>query len=188
MENAVEKEKTKTDDAPYCFEPASSSRSKCRGCGRRIERGELRFGERLPNPFAEGQMTLWYHPVCAAYKRPEPVLQAIEKTSQSLPGPEGLERAARSSLSFRRLPRIDGAERAPSGQAKCRSCRQRIERGSWRIRLVFYEQGSFSPGGFVHLGCRKAYFETEDIQDQVLHFSSALSSEEREDLRKALLA
>jgi hypothetical protein len=50
---------------------------------------------------------------------------------------------------------------------------------------VFYEEGRFSPGGFVHLDCRQAYFETDDIGDQVLHFSSALGSEEREELRRA---
>jgi hypothetical protein len=170
---------------PDLFESASSGRSKCRGCGRSIKLEELRFGERLPNPFAEGEMTLWYHPLCAAYKRPEPILQALTETSQNLPDPEGLERAARGSLAQRRLPRIDGAERAPSGQARCRSCRQQIERGKWRIRLVFYEEGRFAPGGFVHLDCRQAYFETGDLRDQVLHFSPALSDEEREELRRA---
>jgi len=37
---------------PACppFESATSGRSKCRGCGEVIQRGELRFGERLPNP------------------------------------------------------------------------------------------------------------------------------------------
>ena len=172
----------------HLFEPASSGRSKCRGCGKLIALGELRFGERLPNPFGGGEMTLWFHPACAAYKRPEPVLQALAGTSQNLPDRGGLERAARGSLAHRRLPRIDGAERAPSGQAKCRSCRQRIQRGSWRIRLVFHEEGRFSPGGFVHLDCRQAYFETDELRDQVLHFSSALSSEELEELRSALEA
>ncbi|MGH8609300.1 MAG: PARP-type zinc finger-containing protein [Gammaproteobacteria bacterium] len=108
----------------HLFELASSGRSKCRGCTRPIQRGELRFGERLPNPFAEGEMTLWFHPMCAAYKRPEPLLQALGETLENVPDREILERAARSSLTHRRLPRIDGAERAPSGQAKCRSCRQ----------------------------------------------------------------
>jgi hypothetical protein len=131
-------------------------------------------------------MTLWFHPTCAAYKRPEPFLQTLAGTAQSVPDREGLERAARGSLAHRRLPRIDGAERAPSGQAKCRSCRERIERGSWRIRLVFYEEGRFAPGGYVHLGCRQAYFETDELRDQVLHFSSALNAEEREELRRAL--
>ncbi len=145
----------------------------------------MRFGERLPNPFADGEVTLWFHPVCAAYKRPEPLLQALGDTLENVPDRERLEQAARSSLTHRRLPRIDGAERAPSGQALCRSCRQAIARGSWRIRLVFYEEGRFSPAGFVHLDCRKTYFETDDILAQVLHFSSALSSVEREELRRA---
>ena len=50
---------------------------------------------------------------------------------------------------------------------------------------MFYEEGRFSPGGFVHLGCRQAYFETDDVRDQVLHFSAALNGEEREELRRA---
>ncbi len=167
------------------FEPASSGRAKCRGCAQPIARGELRFGERLPNPFGDGEMTLWFHPLCAAYKRPEPLLEALAAATESVPDREKLERAARSSLAQRRLPRIDGAERAPSGQAKCRSCREPIERGSWRIRLVFYEEGRFAPGGFVHLACRKAYFETDDILAPVLHFSRDLSADEREELRRA---
>jgi hypothetical protein len=147
----------------------------------------LRFGERLPNPFAEGEMTVWFHPACAAYKRPEPLLQALKETLETVPDRERLERSAQASLAHRRLPRIDGAEKAPTGQARCRHCRQPVERGSWRIRLVFFEEGRFSPGGFVHLGCCEAYFETGDILDQVLHFSPALGEAEREELRRAFV-
>jgi hypothetical protein len=169
----------------HLFEPASSGRAKCRGCARPIARGELRFGERLPNPFADGEMTLWFHPACAAYKRPEPFLQALAETRESVPDRDRLEGAARASLAHRRVPRIDGVERAPGAQAKCRHCRQPIERGSWRIRLVFYDEGQFSPGGFVHLDCRQAYFETGDILEHLLHFSPALTDAEREALRRA---
>ncbi len=130
-------------------------------------------------------MTLWFHPACAAYKRPEPLLQGLTETIESVPDRDRLERAAHGSLAQRRLPRIDGAERASTGQAKCRSCRQPIARGGWRIRLVFYDEGRFAPGGFVHLDCRKAYFETDDLLDQVLHFSPDLSDGEREELRRA---
>lgn len=169
----------------HTFESASSGRSKCRGCGRPIQRGELRFGERLPNPFADGEMTVWFHPLCAAYKRPEVLLQTLETPPVEVPDREALERAARSSLAHRRLPRIDGAERAPSTQARCRSCREPIARGSWRIRLVFYQDGRFSSGGFVHLDCRKPYFETDDLLDHVLHFSPDLSADERAELKRA---
>ena len=130
-------------------------------------------------------MTLWFHPACAAYKRPQPLLQALGETLMAVPERERLERAARSSSAQRRIPRIDGAERSPSGQARCRSCREPIVRGSWRIRIVFYEEGRFFPAGYVHLACRKAYFETDDILDQVLHFSRELSDGEREEFRRA---
>jgi hypothetical protein len=170
----------------HVFEPAPSARARCRGCGRAIGRGELRFGERMPNPFAEGETTLWFHPLCAAYKRPEPVLAALAAATALGSEREGLEQAARASASQRRRARIDGAERAPSGQAKCRSCKAAIERGSWRIRLVFFEEGRFSPGGFVHLGCRRDYFESEDVLAPLLHFSPDLDPAERADLVRAL--
>ena len=166
----------------HLFEPAASGRSKCRGCGQPIKRGELRFGECLPNLFGEGEMTLWFHPMCAAYKRPQPILEALAQTTEAIPDRECLELAAQQSVTFRRIPRIDGAERAPSGQATCRSCRERIAKDSWRIRTVFYEEGRFSAGGYIHLACRKAYFETDAVLDQLLHFSPALSDADRRDL------
>ena len=130
-------------------------------------------------------MTLWFHPACAAFRRPEPLLQALGAAPGKVPEREALERAARSSLAHRRIPRVDGAERSPSGQARCRSCHETIERGSWRVRLVFYEGGRFTPGGYLHLGCRDAYFETHEVMEQILHFSPDLSDEQREELRRA---
>ncbi len=168
----------------HLFTPAASGRSKCRGCSQAIKRGELRFGECLPNLFGDGDMTLWFHPLCAAYKRPQPLLEALA-TNPEIPGREMLEVAAQRSAASKRLPRIDGAERAPSGQATCRCCRELIARGTWRIRIVFYEEGRFSPGGYVHLACRKAYFETEDVFDQLLHFSAGLTEAERQELQQA---
>src|SRR5262245_29282706 len=118
----------------HVFEPAPTGRAKCRGCARPIAKGDLRFGERIANPFAEGETTLWYHPLCAAYRRPEAVLEAL----QAGPAPadaEMLERAARAAAAHERLPRVAGGERAPTGQAKCRSCGEPIAKGTWRVRL-----------------------------------------------------
>lgn len=171
---------------PHVFEAAASGRSKCRGCSRPIARGDLRFGERLPNPFADGEMTLWFHPLCAAFKRPQPMLEALAEVQEGVANREQLERIARKGVAKRRLARIDGAGRAPSSQAKCRECRQPIERGTWRIRLVFYEEGQFSPAGFVHLDCREKYFETSDVLEAVLHFSPDLGDAERAELSRAL--
>jgi hypothetical protein len=169
----------------HLIEPAASSRSKCRGCNRPIQRGELRFGERVPNLFGEGETTLWFHPLCAAYKRPQPLREALAATTESVPDREDLEREALRALAHERLQRIDAAERSPSGQARCRSCHEPIARGSWRIRVVFYEEGRFAPGGYVHLACRGAYFDTDELLDQLLHFSPALSDADRDELIRA---
>lgn len=168
---------------PHVIEPASSGRAKCRGCGEPIASGELRFGERLPNPFADGEMTLWFHPECAALKRPEPFLEALGARAEPLPDGERLKAEAERGLAHRRLPRVDGAERAPSGRARCRSCREPIERGAWRIRLAFFGDGRFDPGGFVHARCARAYFETADVVDRVRRFRRDLTDEEAAALR-----
>jgi hypothetical protein len=128
-------------------------------------------------------MTSWFHPLCAAYKRPQSILDALRENPAGVAESEALERAARLSAAFRRLPRIDGAERSPTGQARCRSCREPIARGSWRIRIAYYEEGRFFPGGFLHLACRGVYFEDHEILEPLLHFSPALSEEERQALR-----
>ncbi len=170
----------------HVFEPAASGRSKCRGCGRALEKGEIRFGEHLPNPFADGtEMTLWFHPMCAAYKRPEAILEALAQA------PEGqrdaLEKAARAGIAQQRVQRVDGVERG-RGQATCRQCREPIPRGEWRIRLVFFEEGRFNPSGFIHLACARGYFEGADVGERALHFSPNLTDAERAELRGLLAA
>ena len=73
----------------------------------------------------------------------------------------------------------------PTGQARCRHCHEPIERASWRIRVVFYEEGRFFPGGFVHLACRKPYFETSRGARAAARLESGLNAEERADLARA---
>lgn len=168
----------------HVIETATTGRAKCRGCGQQIAKGELRIGERQPNVFGDGEMTLWFHPACAAYKRPQTFLEVLaageanELTS--------LKPAAEHGAAHRRLPRVDGAERAPTGRARCRHCGEPIERGTWRIPLVFFEEFRFQPSGFVHAGCAKAYFGTDGVLDRVRHFSPALTDEDVADLERAL--
>ena len=130
-------------------------------------------------------MTLWFHPLCAAYKRPQSLLEALDQATQSAADQETLRGAVLTSVKYPRIPRIDGAEKSRSGQAKCRNCHEPILLGSWRIRVVFYDEGRFAPGGYVHLGCRAAYFETDEVLEPVLHFSPTLSETERAELIRA---
>ena len=168
---------------PHVIEPASSGRAKCRACGRPIAKAELRFGERQPNAFGEGEMTLWYHVTCAAYARPEPFLEYAVASPEAS---HSLIAAARFGIEHRRVPHVHGAERAPTGRARCRSCREIIGKDEWRIALVFFEEFRFDPGGFIHAGCARDYFETVDILDRIREFSPALESGDLGDLGRAL--
>ena len=176
----------------HVIEHAASGRAKCRGCGRKISRDELRFGEREPNAFGEGDMTLWFHPVCAAYKRPEPFLALLGDTppedisAAEMAVAHALKPAAEFALEHRRVPRLDTVDRAPTARARCRCCRELIAKDSWRIGLVFFEEYRFEASGFIHAGCGNDYFGTTDIMDRVRHFNPALELEELEEVEAAL--
>jgi hypothetical protein len=171
---------------PHLIQPAPTARAKCRGCGDRIAAGELRFGESLPNPFAEGETTHWFHLDCAAYKRPEPFLETLEARTEPLADAERLAAEVKLGIAHRRLPRVDGAQRSPSGRAQCRSCRNNIEKGVWRLSLVFYQEGRFAPAGYIHVACAQPYFETIDLLPRLERFSPHLTDEDRRELRSEL--
>jgi hypothetical protein len=171
---------------PHVIEPAVTARAKCRGCGEPIPAGEMRFGERLPNPFADGETTHWYHLDCAAFKRPAPFLEALEARTEPPDGSERLEAEAKRGLAHRRLPRVDGVSRSPSGRAQCRSCREAIPKGDWRIGLVFWEEGRFSPAGYIHVRCSRAYFETADVLPRLRHFTRDLRDQDLVELQAEL--
>lgn len=167
------------------FEPAPTGRAKCRGCGTPIPKDSVRFGERHPNPYGEGEMVLWFHPICAAHKRPETLLEGLE-AAQTPPEDVGTLRSlAEVGAAHRRLPRVDGASRAPTGRARCRHCREMIPKDSWRIHLVYWEEGRFEPSGFLHAPCGAAYFEHDDLLDRILHFTP-LEEADRAALEQAL--
>jgi hypothetical protein len=170
---------------PHVIEPAASGRAKCRGCNRTIAKGELRFGERQPNAFGEGEMTLWFHLMCAAYKRPEPFREALTN-QEHMQNREQLASIAEFGIAHRRVPRVNGAERAPSGRARCRSCKQLIEREAWRIALVYFEEFRFEPSGFVHAACAREYFETTDLIERIKYFSPKLDASDLDDVKLAM--
>jgi hypothetical protein len=72
----------------------------------------------------------------------------------------------------------------PSSTARCGVCALQV--GEQNGARGERDRIEVALGGFVHLGCRKAYFETDDVLDQVLHFSADLSDGERAELRYAL--
>ena len=164
----------------HVLELASSGRAKCRACGTKIAGGELRFGERLPNPFADegGEMTHWFHPWCAAFRRPESFVQLMasaDAPAVELPERDAMIAEAKLGVAHHRIARVNAAERASSGRAVCRACKQLIAKDTWRISLLYYEDGRFNPSGFVHVACAPSYLETSDFMRRLKHFSPGVS-------------
>jgi hypothetical protein len=170
------------------IEVASSGRAKCRGCTKPIAKGDLRFGERVPNPFAEGEaeLTYWFHVQCAAYRRCERFVTLAPEQLEAIPDAAALKERAEFGVAHHRLPRIDGLERAKSGRAKCKQCKETIDAQVPRIVLAFWEEGRFGPMGFVHLTCAPAYFETRAIEPWLRHAAPAAMAELAGEISAAL--
>lgn len=153
-------------EVPHVIEPAASGRAKCRGCGRTIDKGTLRFGEKVDNPYGEGYATWWFHLVCGAMRRPE-AFDALMRHAEDLhlDAGERLWGLAKAGIEYPRLARITKAERDKSGRARCRQCRDTIDKQTWRIALGIWEDGRFSGMGFLHVACATAYFGTDDAAD-----------------------
>lgn len=177
---------------PHTIEYATSGRAKCRGCEQKIAKDELRFGERQPNAFGDGEMTLWFHVPCAAYKRPEPFLEFLANASwgelaeDDKASSTELKPTAEHGIACRRLPRVNRVDHAPTGRARCRSCKELIEKGSWRIGLTFFEDYRFQPAGFIHASCSADYFETTALLGRIRHFNPTLTDEEIAELERQI--
>jgi hypothetical protein len=172
--------------AAHVIEAAPTGRAKCRGCGQAIAAKDLRFGEKRPNPFGEGEAINWFHLECAAYKRPGPFLETLATTTEAIGDRERLTAEAKLGVTHERLPRVNGAERSPSGRAACRHCRRHIDKGAWRISLAFYEEGMFQPAGFLHVPCAAEYLGTRDVLPRIARFSQPVGDEELREIEGQL--
>ncbi|NNE71770.1 MAG: hypothetical protein HKN29_15605 [Rhodothermales bacterium] len=172
--------------ATYATEIASSGRSKCRGCERSIAKGDVRLGETMMNPRVDRETTFWYHPLCAAYKRPPAILEFLEQGGE-LEDADRLRQIAEVSEAHPRMARLHVAHVAPSGRATCRACRETIAKDDWRISVVFFEDGYLNPAGYIHAGCVEAYAETtESAMDRVKLFNPELTQAELEMLAESV--
>jgi len=173
---------------PDVIAVAPTSRSKCRGCERVIEKGALRFGEADVNPFGEGETQRWFHLECGALRRPERFGPALEATAD-VENREELTKLVQAGLEHPRLVRIAGGEKAPSGRAHCRHCRELIEKGALRVALEIWEDGRFSPMGSIHARCAPSYFGTRDtagVMARVLRNTPELPEADAKAMRETI--
>jgi hypothetical protein len=168
------------------IQPASTGRSKCRGCARPIAAKTLRFGEALPSSYGEGESLFWFHLPCAACMRPEKLLAAVETGSaEVIPERDFLERAARAGIAHPRVTELTRVERAASGRGRCRSCHELIEKDRLRLALQTFAEGRFTASGTIHVECAEAYLGTADLVDRLQHLQD-LDPDLQAELERAL--
>jgi hypothetical protein len=171
---------------PDSIQPAPTGRAKCRGCGSSIAKGELRFGETGPNAYGEGEATSWFHLVCAATMRPEKLLPVLEADAVEIADRPWLLEQARLGLEYPKLARLTRVERASSGRAHCRACRELIGKGEWRFVLQLFEEGRPNPIGTIHATCAESYFGTAEVLPRAERLTPDLAPDDAADLQKAL--
>jgi hypothetical protein len=170
------------------LEPARSGRARCRGCGQTIQKGELRFGEEIPNPFGdEGETTQkWFHLPCAAEKRPEKVQAALGAFGGEIPQRDVVDEAIAAGITNPGLVPVARAERAPTGRARCRECRRLIERGTWRVVMdVEDDVAAMASTYSIHASCAPRHVGTGGLMAK-LRRRSALDEAELADLEQAV--
>jgi hypothetical protein len=170
--------------AAYVIEGARSSRSRCKTCRRKIDKGVLRIGVLIEGPYGTGY--LWHHLRCAARRQFDRVEEAysVEAWNAAKDPPTKVPpldelRKLQEEADERRKSRkqIPYAELAPSGRSKCKQCDRPIEKESPRVVLgrgiEFGNQVRVGPIN-VHPGCVAEAMQAEDIVTEPENFEQAL--------------
>lgn len=174
-----------SDEAVHgVLEVAANGRARCRACNQNLAKGEWRLGERAKNPFGEGETTYWFHVSCGAIRRPEVFMAALP--SENVPEPlQALLPAAEFGKEHRRAGRFAAVGVAPSGRARCRHCRELIEKGQVRIELSIFHDGRFDPMGYLHTQCLTQYVGAIVPFARLEPLVEVLTDEQRQALRAA---
>ncbi len=138
------------------IEPAATGRAKCRRCQEKIDKGVLRFGERVPNAFGDGEATYWFHLACAAEQRPEKLGAALALFEGELPDRAALDQVIAEGVENPALVMVKRAERAPTGRARCQECHEKIDKDELRVALEREsEVPSMATTSYVHAALRR---------------------------------
>jgi hypothetical protein len=149
---------------PHVIEIAKSGRASCRGCGSKIEKDSVRFGEEVPNVFAQeaGNTYRYWHLPCAATKLANDLRDTLVGTDIEVPNRAELDAAIAAHVH----PDYPYAEAAPNGRAKCRVCQETITKGAFRIvfeRVVETSMGLTRGAGYTHARCAMRYPDARDL-------------------------
>mgnify|MGYP001814089205 CR=1 FL=1 len=128
------------------IEPAKSSRSSCRGCKEKIEKGELRYG----NYDEMWDSHKWYHLKCGAAFN----LTGFKQAAADYGEIENLEQLLEEAKEASRGTGFPRAEPAPSARAACMHCDEKIApKGTLRVVVEREVEGFGKKPGYLHPKC-----------------------------------
>ena len=159
------------------IEPAKSSRSKCGGCKKKLEKGELRFGE-----YNERYDSYrWYHLVCGAALDARDFIEAVEDFDGEIDNVETILEEAKNIGKGTKTPRV---EPASSARSSCVVCSEKIKpKGVLRGVLYYEVEMDVWRKGNTHVACMSEVsdLDRDELIDQILE-NSILDDEQREEV------
>ena len=161
------------------IEAASTGRASCRRCREKIEKGALRFGERVPSAFGEGEQTLWYHLPCAAERLPGKLDAALAAYDGEVPERDELLRVIENGKQNEKLALVQKVDRAPTGRAHCQQCHEAIAKGELRVGVDRDQEGMMPTVSYLHLRCAAAYLGEAGLKPKLERAARGLSAEDQ---------
>jgi hypothetical protein len=173
---------------PDVIEAARTGRAKCRRCGAPLPKGEPRFGEEVENTFGEGKALHWFHLMCAAEKRPDKFLVALEASDAAVADRDTLASIARAGVDNPNLTQVRRTERAKTGRSRCQVCREIIEKGALRVAIEREDELAMASVSFVHAWCAPGRLGLEGLLDKLRRTSPQLGIDDLDELARELEA
>jgi len=176
----------------HTIEAAKSGRAGCRACKQPIQKGELRFGEEVPNAFsASGETSYqWYHLPCAALKKPAQLRTALAAFQGEVPNRAEIEKTLEESAKKIKPSTFPYAERASTGRARCQACQRPIEKGSLRVaveREVETSAMAVKSAGYLHPRCARAFTKDDQVLEKIKANTTGLEAADIEQLGRELV-
>lgn len=153
------------------IETSPSGRAQCRGCKKKIEKGDLRFAESYVIPGTDQEGQRYFHLICAAAKLGAQLHEAMTAFEGEIPNKTEIEEAIKKAPAKKGGPpkgKFPAADRAPTGRARCIQCSEAIDKGSFRVAIEReIDTGTFvtKGAGYMHPKCAPDWTESNDPGD-----------------------
>jgi hypothetical protein len=178
----------------HIVDTAKSGRARCRTCGEGILKGDLRFGEEVPNAFSDtgGTAFQWHHLPCAAKKKPSQLRQALETFAGTVPNRQLIDHLIAENEPKQKPTSFPYAERAASARSHCGECHTLIAKGALRVALQRENEGPSMmmppTPRYYHAACLRGVLsgDAAAMLTQIRTNSRGLTQDDLDELGRAL--